>query len=229
MAGARKIMDSRRLVFIAAAILFYSFNNLCLVDYNRRNIGIREATGHNDGLYVQRFLHHCGLTGNYEWCAAYTLAGHKECKYDYPLNPCRADSWFDIEHTVYRRGDSKSLIKEGQVAGYYVKSKGRIGHNGTIVAVNLEENYALVTEGNAKDVGNTLQPGDGVHLLRRSLNEITATSDWQKKNVTRFHIVQPKETLYRLSLMYKTTVAELVRINDLESDILSIGQRLRVK
>lgn len=211
------------------AALFLSFDTVCLIDYNRRNIGIREATGHNDGLYVQRFLHHCGLTGNYEWCAGYTLAGHKECKYEYPLNPCRADSWFDSMHTVYRRGDPKSLIQQGQVAGYYVKSKGRIGHNGTIIAVNLNENYALVVEGNSRDAGNILQSGDGVHLLRRSLNEIYATSDWRERSVSRFHVVQPKETLYRISLMYKTTVAELVRLNDLESNIISIGQRLKIR
>lgn len=213
---------------VQIAVLSLTLLSFCLVDYNRRNIGIREATGANDGLYVQRFLHHCGLSGNYEWCSAYTLAGHKECNYEYPLNPCRADSWFDSEHTVYKRGDSKSLIQAGQVAGYYVKSKNRIGHNGTIIAVNLEENYALVTEGNSRDSGNKLQPGDGVHLLRRSLNEITATSDWQKKSVSRFHVVQPKETLYRISLMYKTTVAELIKLNDLESNVISIGQRLKI-
>lgn len=212
------------------AVLSLTLLSFCLIDYNRRIIGIREETGNNDGIQVQRFLHACGLTGNYEYCAATVLSGHKECKYEYPkVNPCRADSWFDSEHTVYKRGDAKSLIKAGQVAGYYVKSKGRIGHNGTVVAVNLEENYALVTEGNSKDIGNKLQPGDGVHLLRRSLNEITATSDWQERSVSRFHTVQPKETLYRISLMYKTTVAELVKLNDLESNIISIGQKLKVR
>lgn len=222
---------SRCIQIVLLSLSFLSFNVDCLVDYNRRNIGIRESTGQNDGLYIRKFVNYCGLYGDgYEWCAAYTLAGHKECSFDSPkVNPCRADSWFDSTHICYKKGDSKSLIKEGQVAGYWVRSKGRIGHNGTIISVNLERNYALVTEGNSRDAGNTLQPGDGVHLLRRSLDEITYTSDWQDRNVSKYHTVQPKETLYRISLMYKTTVEDLKRINNLESNILSIGQRVRVK
>lgn len=215
---------------VQIAALGLTLLSFCLVDYNRRIIGIREETGNNDGIQVQRFLHACGLSGNYEYCAATVLSGHKFCQYDYPkIFPCRSDSWFDSTHTIYTRGKPKSLIKPGQVAGYYVRSKGRIGHNGTIIAVDLEDNYALVTEGNSRDAGNTLQPGDGVHLIRRSLDEITATSDWQKRNVPKYHIVQPQETLYRLSLMYKTTVEEIKRLNKLESNIISIGQRIRIK
>lgn len=220
-----------RCFLVLLSFLSLSFNTDCLIDYNRRNIGIREATGNNDGEYVRRFINYCGLYGDgYEWCAAYTLSGHRECQFDFPtVNSCRADSWFTGERIVYVRGDPKSLIQPGQVAGYWVKSKQRIGHNGTILSVNLERNYALISEGNARDKGNELQPGDGVHLLRRSLDEITYTSDWQKKNIVKWHTVQPKETLYRISLMYKTTVGELIRINNLDSNILSIGQRLKVR
>lgn len=207
-----------------------SFNTDCLVDYNRRIIGIREETGNNDGLQIQRLLNACGLVGSYEYCAATVLSGHKQCEFDFPtVKSCRSDSWFVEGRICYQRGDSKSLIKEGQVVGYWIRSKGRIGHNGTIISVNLERNYALIVEGNTDDRGNTIQPGQGVHLLRRSLDEITATSDWQNKNVVRYHIVQPKETLYRLSLMYKTTVQELIRVNNLDSNILSIGQKINVK
>lgn len=219
-----------RLLTIILALLSLSFNTDCLVDYNRRMIGIREATGQNDGLYVRMFINYCGLHGDgYEWCAAYTLAGHRECSFDFPLvNSCRADSWFPPDRVVYVRGDPKSLIKEGQVAGYWSKQKVRVGHNETIISINHKRNYALTVSGNSNDKGNLLQPGDGVHLLRRSLDEITYTSDWQNKNIVKYHIVQPKETLYRISLMYKTTVAELTRINRLESNIISIGQRLKV-
>lgn len=216
-----------RSVLILLGSLSLSF---CLIDYNRRLIGIRE-NGNNDGKEVREIQSNCNLHAHkFEWCAATVLAGHKECNYDYPkVFPCLAASWFDSEHTVYRKGNSKSLIQEGQVAGYWVKSKGRIGHNGTIISVNLKENYALVTEGNSRDKGNKVQPGDGVHLLRRSLDEITATSDWRKQDVAKYHTVQPGETLFRLSVMHKTTVQEIRRLNDLPSDIISIGQLVRVR
>lgn len=210
------------------AAFFLSFTTDCIIDYNRRIIGIREV-GNNGGLLVEKFQSHCNLDAtNFEWCAATVLSGHKSCSYDFPPTPCRADSWFDSTHTVYKRGSDKSLIKEGQVAGYYVRSKGRIGHNGTIIAVSLSGNYALVAEGNSRDSGNKLQQGDGVHLLRRSLDEITATSDWSK-GTAKYHTVQPKETLYRLSVMYKVSVTEIKRLNNFKSDIVSIGQRVRVK
>lgn len=218
---------------VLLGILSLSFSTDCLIDWNRRNIGIREATGNNDGYYIQRFLSNCNLPEGYEWCAAYALTGHKECGFDYPtVNPCRADSWFPENRIVYKRGLPKSLIKEGQVPGYYIPSKGRIGHcGGVIMAVNLENNYALITEGNSRDTGNKLQPGDGVHLLRRSLDEITYTSDWQTiKQVStgRYHVVQPKETLYRLTVMYGVTLGQLREWNNLSDNIISIGQRVRV-
>lgn len=220
---------SRCVQIVLLAILSLSFDKDCLVDYNRRIIGIREETGNNDGVQIQRLLNACGLVGSYEYCAATVLSGHKQCQFDFPIvKSCRSDSWVQQDRICYKRGDAKSLIKEGQVAGYWIRSKGRIGHNGTIISVNLERNYALIVEGNVDDKGNTIQPGHGVHLLRRSLDEITYTSDWQRRNVVRSHIVQPKETLYRISLMYKTSVAELLRINRLESNIITIGQRLKI-
>lgn len=211
------------ITLLAATLLSF-----CLIDYNRRLIGIRED-GSNSGEEVKEIQSHCNLQANrFEWCAATVLIGHKECNYDYPkLFPCLASSWFDSTHTVYKRGDPKSLIKEGQVAGYYVRSKGRIGHAGTVLSV--ADDYALIVEGNSRDVGNKLQPGEGVHLLRRSLDEITVTADWQKQSVHKYHTVMQGETLYRLSVMHKTTVSELQRLNNLSGAIISIGQRVRVR
>ncbi len=44
-----------------------------------------------------------------------------------------------------------------------------------------------------------------------------------------FHVVQPKETLYSISRKFSTTIASLKELNNLKSNDLSIGQRLRVK
>jgi len=44
-----------------------------------------------------------------------------------------------------------------------------------------------------------------------------------------FHIVQPKETLYKISKKYGVTVDSLKAINKLDSNNISVGQRLYIK
>lgn len=45
-----------------------------------------------------------------------------------------------------------------------------------------------------------------------------------------YHIIQKGETLYRISLQYKTTTAEILRLNNIDNaDKVTAGQRIRVK
>jgi LysM repeat protein len=44
-----------------------------------------------------------------------------------------------------------------------------------------------------------------------------------------FHVVQKGETLYSISNQYNLTVAELKHLNNLQSDLVKIGQRLKVR
>lgn len=44
----------------------------------------------------------------------------------------------------------------------------------------------------------------------------------------KFHAVKEGETLYRISLMYGVPLEELKRINNLQSDILFVGQKLKI-
>lgn len=43
-----------------------------------------------------------------------------------------------------------------------------------------------------------------------------------------YHIVQPGETLYRISLNYGVSLEELKKINNLESNIITVGQKLKI-
>ena len=36
-------------------------------------VGVVEATNHNDGAQVQAYLHAVGLRGNWPWCAAFVV------------------------------------------------------------------------------------------------------------------------------------------------------------
>ena len=44
-----------------------------------------------------------------------------------------------------------------------------------------------------------------------------------------YHIVEEKETLYRISKQYQTTVAEILRLNGKTEPTLKVGEKLRVK
>ncbi|MDP6921549.1 MAG: glucosaminidase domain-containing protein [Lutibacter sp.] len=64
-------------------------------------------------------------------------------------------------------------------------------------------------------------------VLGRSYKRQQAAVKAPKRGRT--HVVAKGETLYAISRKYGLTVAALKRMNDLDSDILSIGQRLRIK
>ncbi len=42
------------------------------------------------------------------------------------------------------------------------------------------------------------------------------------------YVVKPGDTLYKIANLYNTSVSELKRINDLSSDLLSVGQRIKI-
>lgn len=209
---------------LIAIILFCSFTD-CLVDWNRRNVGIREATDENDGLYVQKFLSNCNLNGNYAWCGCYVLSGFLSCgvtRDELPACAAYAPCWMNA-NVIWNRGEPINF-GAGDVFGLYYASKKRIGHVGYIIAV--QDGYCLTIEGNARDNGNKLQSGDGVHLLRRQINEISQISRWGTS--VRYHTIKYQETLYRLSIMYNVPLEKIRDWNNLTSDIVFIGQRLRV-
>ncbi len=50
----------------------------------------------------------------------------------------------------------------------------------------------------------------------------------QRQEERNYHIVKEGETLYRISLMYNVPLEELKRINHLENNIISVGQKLKI-
>ena len=45
----------------------------------------------------------------------------------------------------------------------------------------------------------------------------------------RYHTVKPGQTVYRVALLNKTTVGEVMRLNNLRNYTIEVGQRLRVR
>lgn len=74
---------------------------------------------------------------------------------------------------------------------------------------------------------NKLKPGQKLIVKILSYPEPRATTS-SYKEVSPYHIVKEGETLYRISLMYNVPLEELKRVNNLEGNIISVGQKLKI-
>lgn len=72
---------------------------------------------------------------------------------------------------------------------------------------------------------NTLYSGD-ISNKNISQTSIPLACPVNKEDTKTYHIVKEGETLYRISLMYNVPLEELKKINNLENNIISVGQKL---
>ncbi len=200
----------------------------CIETWAHIQVGVREATGKNDGFEVEKYLASCNLDKGYSWCACFVNAGLKHCNIS-PLPDCPAWSpcWHKSEQIVWTQGDNIDRLKKGMVFGLFYRSKGRIAHTGLVLYVDDES--IITIEGNTNVAGG--RDGSGVHIRKRSPKELHIVSDWIKgaEDPGYFsHFVKKKETLYRIAINYGVTVNNIKKWNDLWNNNLYIGQELLI-
>lgn len=142
----------------------------------RSEIGVREATGHNDGVSVEAYLASTGLGKGYAWCAAFVYWNYVEVGADINIkSPAWSPSWFPESKTIYTRGKGyKQQPQAGDVIGIYFQSKKRIAHVGIYDSEN--ESYIITVEGNTNTKGS--REGDGVYRKYRPRGTIYKISCW---------------------------------------------------
>lgn len=150
-----------------AAVLSEQKNNGFLPFIYRAELGVREATGKNDGERVEAYLRYVGLKKGQPWCAAFVCWSLGKANIDNPRS-----GW---SPTVMARApvvwkkqrglvpDKRERILPGDVFGVYFPDKGRIAHVGFID--EWVEPWAVTVEGNT-NVGGSRE-GDGVYRRRR--------------------------------------------------------------
>ena len=167
---------------IFSFISLYSATNAedlrgCLKETYSSYIGVREATGNNDGPEVESFLKSTGLGKGYAWCAAYVNFCHKECGIETVKSPAWSPSWFKMDHVIYKRDNTiKRQPQPGDVFGVWFSSKKRVAHVGFIDEWNNGKNYAITVEGNTNIAGS--REGDGVYRKRRLKRQIYVVSSY---------------------------------------------------
>ena len=165
-------------------------------------IGVKEATGHNDGSRVAAYLGYCGLGEGYAWCAAFVSWCHGQAGYPEPRNawspalfPASKTIWTparestgDAPHNT-RAGSGQQIPRPGDVFGIYYTNLKRIAHAGFVDGWG--EKYCLTVEGNTgpptgaaltgSDPAHPIRAGppmEGVYRKRRPIRTIHAVARW---------------------------------------------------
>lgn len=145
-----------------------------LSDIYLSQVGIKEATGANDGLEVERYLSNVGLSKGQPWCAAFVSWCLSEAGINNPKSGW-SPAYFTNKTTIYiRGGNSNNRPQMGDVIGIYFNSLERIAHVGFVHTWGAS--WVVSVEGNTNDDGS--REGDRVAIKRRPVKTIYKVSSF---------------------------------------------------
>ena len=142
-----------------------------IINIASAELGIREASGKNDGLRVEEYLRYTGLGKGYEWCAAFVSWVYGQAGFSAPRNPW-SPALFPKAKTYWNQGKFVNLrirdsVSKADVFGIYGTAVKRINHVGLVK--DLSRDYLLTVEGNSNN---------RVESRRRHLRTIYVVADW---------------------------------------------------
>lgn len=163
---------------ILILLLCYSYNcsisQSCLVDTYTSQVGVREATGKNDGKQVEAYLKSVKLGKGYAWCAAFIRWCFDHCGIKTNIN-AMALSTHRPAHLVYFKGKKIREPIASDVGTLYYPKLGRIGHT-FFFDKEINSKICRTVEGNTNAAGS--REGDGVYVKYRSYKAIYSISRW---------------------------------------------------
>ncbi|MBE8721166.1 peptidoglycan-binding protein [Sphingobacterium sp. Ka21] len=133
-------------------------------------LGVQEATGHNDGERVETYLRYTHLGKGYEWCAAFVSWCYGQANLSQPRNPW-SPALFPHGRTYWKKGKFADPQVRGfaiaDIFGIYSNTVKRINHVGLVK--QQQGDYIVSIEGNSHN---------RVESRRRHLRTIYALSNW---------------------------------------------------
>lgn len=142
-------------------------------------IGVREATGKNDGKRVEEYLAVTQLGKGYAWCASFVSWVFAEAGFPQPRSPW-SPSLFPKNRIIWEyQPPNPSRLKPdppatADVFGIYFTNLKRIAHVGFVD--EWGDKYVITVEGNTNEAGSN--EGDGVYKKRRLISSIYQVADW---------------------------------------------------
>lgn len=131
-----------------------------------KEIGVREATGNNDGPRVEEYLAYTDLGKGYAWCAAFVSWCYGQAGLVAPRNAW-SPALFPNARCYTKEQIQREAVRPADLFGIYSQRLGRINHVG--IVRKLEGRYILTVEGNV---------ANRVLSKRRALATVYAFSNW---------------------------------------------------
>ncbi|ERJ57944.1 hypothetical protein M472_04110 [Sphingobacterium paucimobilis HER1398] len=150
-------------------ILFASIRQ-SIITIASKELGVREATGNNDGPRVEEYLRYTNLGKGYEWCAAFVSWVYGQAGFDVPRNPW-SPALFPKARVYWRSGEKVERLDservKADVFGIYGAGVKRINHVGMVK--ERTNDYLITIEGNSNN---------RVESRRRHLRTVYALAGW---------------------------------------------------
>lgn len=140
-----------------------------LINIARSQLGVREASGKNDGQQVEAYLKVTKLPKGHPWCAAFVSWVFAKAGYEKPRT-----AWSPVLFPIAR---STLIPKPADVLGIYSIKLKRIAHAGLVE--QRQKDWIISLEGNTNAIG--AREGDGVYRKRRHIKTIAKFANWAKK------------------------------------------------
>jgi hypothetical protein len=137
-----------------------------IVDIAVGEIGVREATGSNDGARVEEYLAYTGLGKGHAWCAAFVSWCYGEAGRSVPCNAW-SPALFPMTRRYKKEEIGQGAIRQADLFAIYNQRLGRINHVGLVRELN--GNWLLTVEGNVNN---------RVLCKRRPLAMVYTFSNW---------------------------------------------------
>lgn len=146
-----------------------------VVETYRAEIGVREATGRNDGERVEMYLSSCNRKRGDAWCAAFVNWALVVNGAD-NANSGWSPSWHPKKRIIVQLSGNinRQTPQPGDVFGIWFSKLNRIAHTGFID--EWGEQWIITVEGNTNEAGS--REGDGVYRKRRLKRQIHTVSNW---------------------------------------------------
>lgn len=146
----------------------------CLQQTYLLQIGVREATNHNDGVEVEAYLKSTGLGKGYAWCAAFVHWCMEQCNI-----PNRITAWaasaFNPYNIVYNNNKWYQQLRAGDVFTLYSYVSMLTTHTGFCNRM-INDRVVETVEGNTNNGGSA--EGDGVYRRLRPVYSLHNISRW---------------------------------------------------
>ncbi|RYD96426.1 MAG: peptidoglycan-binding protein [Sphingobacteriales bacterium] len=129
-------------------------------------LGVREATGKNDGKEVETYLSYTGNKKGEPWCASFVSWVYGKAGFVQPRTAWSPSLFPLSRHTLNP--------KSADIFGIYFANLNRIAHCGLIA--NINGNWINTIEGNTNLAGS--REGDGVYRKLRHRLQIKSFANW---------------------------------------------------